>query len=301
MKHIVKILLSIFIVVVVFIISCKTINIKNLEGVGNTGGGTGGGVSNPPVYPVDTNAIVNHSDSIVINRYERVESSAMKESKPHGSPHSKFESSKDAIAVTPIINHTHAIKKGTHSTAVKVIEKPSAKVVSDSADLSKGRIVYKIPDTMKVRTAYKVFIRIAKSKATKSIYDGISGAVTSSVIPVTETMEVKLIDLSPDDNKAFEIVGGNDAVQIIDSGDTYTEWSWSVTPVLTGNSKLKIVVSIIRNDKRKDIVYEDSVNVERDVVNQTKFFFHKYWQWLFSTLIIPFGIWLYKKRKKEKE
>ena len=299
MKLFVKILFFVFVAIVVFAISCKTFNSRGLGSIGSVGSGSGGGVSNPPVYPVDTNATVYQIDSVVSAKYAEAELSAPKGVKPHESSHSKFESSKDAVSSSSIrINNTSGANVGSYPTAVKVIEKPNTKVVSDSADLSKGRIVYKIPDTMNVRTAYKVFLRIAKSKATISIYEGIEGTVIASVIPVTETMEVRLIDLSPDDNKAFEIVGGNDAVQIIESGDTYTEWSWSVTPVRTGNSKLKIVVSIIRNDKRKDIVYEDAVEVQRDVINQTSFFFKKYWQWLLSTLIIPFGVWLYKRTKK---
>lgn len=184
---------------------------------------------------------------------------------------------------------------------LKIVEVNNTKVINRNSDLLEGRLIYKIPNVMKVRSTYKVIVRISKSVALVSLYDSLSGEVMTSKIPVTETMEVKLIDLSPKDKKYFDIVDGNSAVQIIESGDTYTEWSWEVTPVYVGNSKLKIVVSVIRNNNKKDIVYEDTVEIERDLKEQIKFFFGKYWQWLIGTLIVPFVVWLYKTKKEKKE
>jgi hypothetical protein len=182
---------------------------------------------------------------------------------------------------------------------IKIVYVKNTKVVKESSDLSNGRIVYKIPEKMKILSTYKVLVRISKSKTIVSIYDSLSDVVRTSEIPVTETMEVKLIDLSPKEEKAFEIVDEDNAIQIVDKGDTYTEWNWSVTPVRVGNSKLEIVVSVIRGDAKKDIVYEDTVEVEKDVWSQIIFFCKEYWHFLASSIIIPFGVWFYKNRKKK--
>lgn len=184
---------------------------------------------------------------------------------------------------------------------LKIVYVKNTKVVANSSDLSEGRVVYKIPEKMKIRSIYKVLVRISKSKSVVSIYDSLSQKVMTSTLPVTQTMEVKLIDVSPADRKCFEITEDNNAVQIIDEGDSYTEWSWDVTPIKVGNSKLKIVISIIRDGNKKDVVYEDSVEVEKDIQTQIKFFFESYWQWMLSTLIIPFAVWFYKNRKEKKE
>jgi hypothetical protein len=183
---------------------------------------------------------------------------------------------------------------------IKIIEVPNTKVIKQSSDLSEGRLVYKIPNVMRIRSTYKVFVRISKSRATVSIYDSLSGEVMTSKIPITETMEVKLIDLSVKGKKSFEIVDGNNGIQIIESGDTYTEWSWSVTPIRMGNTKLKIIVSVIRNNNKKDIVYEDTVEIERDIKEQLIFFWEEYWKWIISTFISPFIVWWWKNRKKKK-
>jgi hypothetical protein len=188
-----------------------------------------------------------------------------------------------------------------HGKDLKIVYVKNTKVVANIIDLSEGRVVYKIPEKMKIRSTYKVLVRISKSKSVVSIYDSLSKKIMTSTLPVTQTMEVKLVDISPADRKCFEITEGNNAVQIVDEGDTYTEWSWNVTPIKVGNSKLKIVISIIRDGNKKDIVYEDSVEVEKDIQIQIKFFFESYWQWMLSTLIIPFAVWFYKNRKEKKE
>ena len=188
-----------------------------------------------------------------------------------------------------------------HDGGLRIIEVKNTKVIKQGNDLSEGRIVYKIPERMRIRSINRVIVRISKSKASVSLYDSLSGEVRTSRIPVTETMEVKLVDVSPKDNRAFDIVDGNSAVQIVENGDTYTEWSWDVTPIKVGKSKLKIVVSVIRNGNKKDLVYEDSVDVERDVIAQTSFFFKKYWQVLMTSIAIPFIVWLYKSRKEKQK
>jgi hypothetical protein len=184
---------------------------------------------------------------------------------------------------------------------LKIIEVKNTKVIKNNTNLSEGRIVYKIPNIMKIRSTYKVFVRISKSKSTLSIYDSLSGEVKTSILPITETMEAKLIDLSPKDNKCFDIQEQNDGVQLVENGDTYTEWSWGVTPIRLVNSKLEIVISVIRDGNKKDIVYEDTVEVERDIREQILFFLKKYWQFLMTSMIIPFVVWFYKNIKEKKE
>jgi hypothetical protein len=115
-------------------------------------------------------------------------------------------------------------------------------------------------------------------------------------------MEVKLVDPSPIDDKTFSIVPDNDAEQLIEDGNEVTKWSWNVTPLKSGGANLKIVVAIIKNGNKKETVYQDNVNVKTNPGKTIPIFIGKYWQWFLSTLIIPFGVWLYnKKKEKEKE
>lgn len=162
-----------------------------------------------------------------------------------------------------------------------------------------GNVVYKIPTDMTVRSTYQVVVRISKSKV--KIYENLNGAVKSSIISVTQTMEVNLIDSSPSDYKMFDIVPNNTGVQLVEDNEEVTQWTWDITPVRSGTSKLKIVISIIRDGVAKETVYEDTVVVRADVTKTVPFFISKYWQWIFSTLIIPIVIWYYKRKKKKEE
>lgn len=162
-----------------------------------------------------------------------------------------------------------------------------------------GNVVYKIPTEMTVRSTYQVTVRISKS--TVNIYENLNGNVKSSIISITQTMEVKLIDSSPSDYKMFDIVQNNKGVQLIEDNEEFTQWTWDITPVRSGTSKIKIVISIIRDGIAKETVYEDTVVVKADVTKSVPFFITKYWQWILSTLIIPIVIWYYKRKKKKDE
>ena len=178
---------------------------------------------------------------------------------------------------------------------IKVVETPKIYRKTNA----EGKVVYQIPSEMKVRETYQVFVRIGKSSV--NIYENLDGDVRETVIPVTQTMEVNLIDPSPKDNKAFDIIPDNDETQLVDSSDAYTQWSWNVTPLKTGSSSLKIVISIIRDGNKKEVVYQDRVEVKVNPMKQFMFWLKNYWQWLFTVLLIPVFKWVYDKYiKKEK-
>ena len=184
----------------------------------------------------------------------------------------------------------HLLKKYPNIQIVN-IKSPTTK-----STINKGHVVYHIPTIMDVRDTYQVSLRI--SKTTVNIFEELEGVVKTTVIPITETMEVKLIDPSPIDDKMFSIVPDNDARQLIEDGNEVTKWTWNVTPLKCGKANLKIVVSIIKNGNKKETVYQDNIRIRTNPVKTIPLFFSKYWQWMLSTLIIPFGVWLYNRRKK---
>jgi hypothetical protein len=191
----------------------------------------------------------------------------------------------------------HGAGSASSNSELRIINIPNNKVLNTTTN--QGYVAYKIPTEMSIRSTYQVMVRISKSSV--NIYENLNGEVRTSTIPITQTMEVKVIDPSPADSKFFDIVPDNNAVQLIENGEDITQWTWNVTPIKTGHSNLKIVISIIKDGNKKEIVYEDSVRVKMDIGKQVPFFFGKYWQWLLSTLVIPFVIWFYNKRKKDKE
>jgi hypothetical protein len=180
---------------------------------------------------------------------------------------------------------------------IKIIKVNNATISTTSTNM--GHVAYKIPTEMKVRNTYQVIVRISKTTAT--IYENLNGEVRTATIPVTETMEVKLIDPSPDDRKMFGVIPDNDATQLVENNESVTQWSWNVTPIRSGQAHLKVMIAVITNGNRKETVYQDTVNVDTNLGKQIPFFFGQYWQWMLSTLVIPFGVWFYNRKKNKDE
>jgi hypothetical protein len=181
--------------------------------------------------------------------------------------------------------------------SIKPKDIPKSKFDSTSTS---GSTSYSIPTEMSVRNNYHVYLKISHSMVliTETMPDK---SVISSKIPVSESMEVRLVDDSPEDNKSFQITKDNSEIQLIENDTSFTEWNWTVTPIRSGDHKLSVVISTIKNGISKDIVYQNTVKVKINVGNQIAFFWKSYWQWTFSTLLIPIFLYFWKRRKKSKE
>ena len=169
--------------------------------------------------------------------------------------------------------------------------------ISIDTNISIGQVVYQVPDTMIIFKEYRIIVRITKEKNISNTLSGISsidGNVSTSNIQVSNQMEVILKDESSDDDPSFKIKQVNSDQQIIDKTD-YTEWIFNVTPIKNGEKRLDLVISIIKNDHKKQIVYSDKIIVKNSEILKIESFWSKYWQWIISTLLIPFIIWLYKR------
>jgi hypothetical protein len=173
--------------------------------------------------------------------------------------------------------------------------KTTSKFVSETPkEITMGKLIYDIPNTMKLRRTYIVKIRINRDTTQINITQNIN-TKRQSDIKTTSSMQVELVDPSPVDNKKFDIVKNNSDVQMVETDD-YTEWSFSVTPIRSGTSNLNVVVSIIKGDLKKQMVYSDSVTVKTDTVVVVKNFWGEHWQWLFTTILIPVFVWLWNKK-----
>lgn len=170
----------------------------------------------------------------------------------------------------------------------------------DNIEIKFGSLVYHIPDTMVKKKTYTIRLRINRDTTDKSILvvDD-NEKMESTTIKTTSKMEVLIVDPSPPENKSFEIVKSNDDKQIVDD-DSYTEWIYSVTPLRSGNLKLNIIISIVRDNNKKQIVYFKDIIVKSNPGADVIDFIKKYWQWMISTLIIPLVVWWWKNRKKKR-
>lgn len=164
-----------------------------------------------------------------------------------------------------------------------------------------GNVTYNIPDTMTVFSNYVIRVRINKLTSLADIHANLGpGRVVDTIIKISDKMEVTIKDESTGEDRYFEISKVNDDEQYIDD-DEYTEWVFNVRPVKFGNKRLNIVISMIKNGSKKEVVYTDTVFIKMSVKNQVLTFWQKYWQWSFTTIIIPVFLYFWRRRKKESQ
>lgn len=163
-----------------------------------------------------------------------------------------------------------------------------------------GDINYVVNDTMVVGEISIVNMTISKSVNKEILINDINtfneNNLFTEVIRISPIMSARLID--PKNGENFIIVSITPEEQLIESDD-YTKWQWQVTPLNKGNHKLTLTVDIIYETNRKNIkVYDDFIYVYNKDKLTIKLlnFFKNNWEWLLSTLLIPFFIFIYNKK-----
>jgi len=186
--------------------------------------------------------------------------------------------------------------------------------VTEKRNYIKGLIAYSVPDEMSVGEDYSIKIRISKDTTEKKtlivgdtkihIADtSIQSTVTIESIRVSSIMSASL---TSNDEDNFKITSKSTETQNIEEFG-YTEWEWNVMPLKSGNNQLKLIIKVRITTEDGEKSFKDIVVFEKDILTKnnisysTKNLVDKYWQWALSTLILPFLIWLYNRKKKKKE
>jgi outer membrane lipopolysaccharide assembly protein LptE/RlpB len=175
---------------------------------------------------------------------------------------------------------------------------------TDPLDTTKGIIAYSVPTKMIVGKKYKIKVRITKSRNEKTVL--IIGDRNIPINDVDVDSKIRIEDIRVDRIMSAELISDGSSLLITQLSSTlqnidrngYTEWSWLVTTLNSGDVYLKLVIKIIieENVKRDIVVFDKKIYIEPDRIWSFKTWFSKYWQWLLSTIIIPILVWLYKRR-----
>jgi len=193
-----------------------------------------------------------------------------------------------------------------YETKYKIINLIDTTKLVDSGFAIMG---YNVPNYFKVNQKATIKLRISKENTIESVVIG--------------NRNIPIVGLSSSDNIILETIKVSDQmsaklytdkeyflVELVNSGSTqnieeegYTEWVWRVTPLKSGNSYIKMIITISSKDI---VVYEKEIPVESNWSWSFSNWFIKWWQAVTATIItpilIPLFIWLYnRKRKKSKE
>jgi len=165
-------------------------------------------------------------------------------------------------------------------------------------ELSPGQVVFTAPEKMRVSETYEVGLRIAAKNQNAGILEGLPEGVTSTIAQehITPIMEARLsggagVDVQPLGKDEQSVAGGG-----------FAEWRWNVTPKRSGSQRLTVtIIAHLTYPNGRDIpktlrTLTQKIEVSANVGDSIKTFFASYWQWLTTTLIIPIGLFLYRRR-----
>lgn len=189
---------------------------------------------------------------------------------------------------------------------IKVVDKTST--IVESSNL--GLVAHSVPEKMQVGKTYTVRLRISKENNKIQLINGngvsiadanVDSRITIASIRVEPVMSAKLIS----DSSKMVIQSTSTLIQDIEEKG-FTEWEWRLTPTKGGDIFLKIMVSVIVKSESgtitKDIpVYNEVLVVKSNYIFSIKLFIKEYWQWIMTTVIIPFIVWFYNRKKKRKK
>lgn len=166
-------------------------------------------------------------------------------------------------------------------------------------------IAFNPPSEMRQGAAEVISARITFQEIPEEVLiEGLPGRGQPQVerIKVSSVMKVTLIG----DKEAFAIQNLNNEEQAV-AGKQFAQWEWKVTPLASGNQELVLRASAVistpnRPEKNVDIpVLHKTIKVRVDPFYASRRFISNNWQWLWTALVVPIAIAVWKLRKRGKK
>ncbi len=149
----------------------------------------------------------------------------------------------------------------------------STEVSTTRPELKPGHLLYQVPPTMAVRQTHKCLVRIAH--LLNQVLEGLTfdESISLEEIPVSEVMEVEIIDPSPTGERAFDILLLSDGEQVVDEFMA-TEWVFNVRPLREGQHELVLKISVLitvgEKERTKNIVLSRPITVSAEVTENSR-------------------------------
>lgn len=176
-------------------------------------------------------------------------------------------------------------------------QSPPAKQPADAVvqQLFSAALAFVIPEAANIEDEIKAQLLINPAKEVEALTRDLTkkGTVIGGNVKVSRVVKATIV--APD----FEVTNITEEEQILTDTES-TEWLWALTPKTAGSHDVSLTVTAIvtvnnRETKHHLKTFEKTVTVEVTTQQVILGWFKRNWQWIVSTLIIPFGIWLYKK------
>jgi hypothetical protein len=165
--------------------------------------------------------------------------------------------------------------------------------------LPEGRITFNPPEKMFVGKQERLEVRISQDLQADLARDLVgTGTARTELIPVSQSMKISLLG-----KPYFNVESLNSEEQLITTKG-FTQWSWDVTPLETGEHPLHLSVRVVirlqdGSEKTKDYPVKDTfVLVKITPRTWISRFLRNDWHWIAGTLLLPLAAFVVKKIRK---
>ncbi len=168
--------------------------------------------------------------------------------------------------------------------------------------LETGRLLYNPPAQMEYGLPERVEARISLNPD-----ESLSGGLLGIGAPIEEPLQVATFMKIHLTGSGFDILPLSSEEQIV-AGDTYTQWSWDVTPRASGTQNLVLVVTArvkipgFGEDLKDLQVVERQIEVQVSPVQAAQLFFQNNLEWLGPAVLASLGAalgWAWRMRRKQ--
>lgn len=181
---------------------------------------------------------------------------------------------------------------------------PEDPLEAEVQKLVERAIAFNPPSEMRQGAAEIISARITFKEIPKEVLiEGLPGRGQPRVerIKVGSDMKVALIG----NQEAFAIQNLNNEEQVV-AGKQFAQWEWNVTPLVSGTQELVLRASATisipnRPNKNVDIpVLHRTIKVRIDPFYASRRFISNNWQWLWTALVVPIALAVWRLRKGKK-
>jgi len=167
-----------------------------------------------------------------------------------------------------------------------------------------ANIAFNTPESMSLNEAKKVELLLSTSLSKEDLKKevekhGVEGNIRGEEVKISDQMEAIL---TGDGFQITEVLPTRQAI----SKTSETEWTWDVRALKTGKLRLHLtlnaLVTIGDNPQPYPIkTYDKEYIVEVGRIDSVVNFARNNWQWLWTTIVLPVGAWLWKRKRRPSE
>ena len=174
---------------------------------------------------------------------------------------------------------------------------PIDKVDGALRKLEFGNIAFNAPTSVKIQDTADIqlilSLAIPQDELKKMIMA--EGAVNSARTQVSDRMQAHL------SSSGFTITAVSPEVQAV-SRQEATKWEWNIKPNSEGKQHLNLTLSALLNidgesTPRVIQTFDKTIEVTIPPKSEIFTFLKENWQWLWTTIFIPLGAWLLRKKQ----